>query len=111
MACELVEVNYGADGQPESPQAIQINRGFDSLTDVAGRLAVPHDVGEVSRRVIEGSGPNARIVRAGDECVARTKTGSDHAQLLVSLLLQPIEAAANVNHPLTDGIERASDVR
>src|SRR5262249_45177968 len=111
MPSELLEVNHGTDGEPEPTQPIQINRGFDSLANVPRGLTMPHDVGEIGRCVIEGSSSNTGIVRACNKCIAGTEAGSDHAELLVPLLLQPIEAAPDIDDALADGVERAPDVR
>src|SRR5258708_3387685 len=53
---------------------------------------------------------DTRIVRGRQEPVAGTEAGSDDAQLLVALLLEPVEAAAKIDHALARGVEGASNV-
>ena len=105
-----LKIRHGTHRQPRSPQAVQVDLLLDSLPDVARRLAMPEDVGNVSRRVIEGGDANAGVVRGCDERVARSEAGADDAQPVVALLLQPVEAAANIHHALARGGEGAPDV-
>ena len=60
--------------------------------------------------MIEGGHANARIVRGGKKCITGSQAGAHDAQPAVSLLLQPIQAAANVHHRLAARVERAPDV-
>src|SRR5437016_6742132 len=107
---ELVEIDHRADREPELAQAFEVDGGFDPLANVASGLTVPDYVGKVGGRVIKSGGPNARIVRAGNEGVAGAEARPDQAELVVALLLEPVEAAADIDHALAHGIERASDV-
>ena len=61
--------------------------------------------------MIECCNFNSRIVRGGEECVARTQTGAGNTEPLIALLLQPIQAAADVEDRLTAGVHGAPDVR
>ena len=54
--------------------------------------------------MIERRHPNARIMRGSNECIARAQTCTHDSELAVALLLQPIEAASNVDHALTHGV-------
>src|ERR1700747_1496496 len=107
---ELVEIDHRADGEPQSPQAFEVDGCLDPLANMASGLPVPGHVGKVGGRVIESGGPNAGIVRAGDESVTGTETGADEPELGVALLFEPIEAAADIDHTLSNRIERASDI-
>ncbi len=109
-AGELIEVGHGTDGEPGLAQGFEIDVGFDSLADVAGGLSVPYDVGDVGGGVVEGGDANAGIVGGGDEGVTGTQTGADDSELAVALLLEPIEAAADVDDALADGVEGAAEV-
>ena len=54
--------------------------------------------------------PQPRIVRTGQESVARSQAGSQYAEVFVPLLLQPIQAAPYVHHRLAASRERAANV-
>src|SRR6202049_1854292 len=60
--------------------------------------------------MIERRHPNARIMCGSNECVARAETCTYDSELTVALLLQPIEAASNVDHALAHGVKRAADI-
>src|SRR5581483_656805 len=60
--------------------------------------------------VVESCHLDSFIVCRSQEGVARPKTGSDNAQALVPLLLEPIEAAADVDHPLSACVKGAANV-
>src|SRR5260221_6251477 len=47
---------------------------------------------------------------AGEVGVAGAETGSENAEVLVALILKPIETAADIDDSLTAGHERAADV-
>src|SRR5215467_6718649 len=71
---------------------------------------MPDDIRKIRRGMVEGSHFDAYIVGGGDECVARTQTGANNPQLFVALLLQPVEAAADIEHALARRIERTANV-
>ena len=60
--------------------------------------------------MVEGVDADARVVGAGQEGVAGAEAGAEHAEVLVALLLKPVEAAADVDDGLAAGGERAADV-
>src|ERR1700736_4962056 len=60
--------------------------------------------------MIERRHPNAGIMCGSNECVARAETCTNDSELTVALLLQPIEAASNVDHALAHGVKRAADI-
>ena len=70
---------------------------------MARALPCPHHVAKRRRRVVESIHANARIVRAGQKSVAGSEAGAQHAEVLVALLLKPVDAAANVDHGLAAG--------
>ena len=71
---------------------------------------MPDDVRDPCGRMIEGSYPDAGIVGSGKKGIARTEAGADDAELRVTLLLQPVEAATGIDHALAAGIESTADV-
>src|ERR1700727_1365091 len=71
---------------------------------------MPDHVGNVSGRMIEGCDPNAWLVCSRNEGITGAQTCAHNSELVIALLLEPIEAAANVHHALAHRIERASDV-
>src|SRR5581483_9335568 len=107
---ELFEVHHGTDGEPEVPQAFQIDGSFETFADVACGLAMPDYVSEVSGGMVEGRGPDALVVRAGNEGITGTKARARDPESIVTLLFEPIEAAADVDHALADGVESTPDV-
>jgi hypothetical protein len=46
----------------------------------------------------------------GHEPITGTQAGTQNAELLVPLILKPVDAAANVDNSLTTGRKRATDV-
>ena len=60
--------------------------------------------------MVEGVDAEARIVGAGEKGIAGAEAGAEHAEVLVALLLEPVEAAANVDDGLAAGHEGAADV-
>ena len=91
-------------------QSFEVRLRFDSLPDVARGLAVPDYIGNVGRRMIKGRDFYALVVCGCDEGVTRSQTCADNSELVIALLLKPIEAAADINHALPHGIERTADV-
>ena len=85
-------------------------RRFDALANVARALPGPDDVAKRGGRVIEGIHAQARIVGAGQEGVAGAEAGAQNAEVLVALLLEPVEAATNIDHSLAAGGNGAADV-
>src|SRR5437879_8660641 len=92
------------------PQALRINLRFEPSANMARRLPVPDHIGEVRGRMVEGRYPNTRIMRGGKKRVTGTQAGADNAQPVIALFLQPIEAAANVHHPLACCVQGSTDV-
>ena len=105
-----LKYDIGLTASQRLPQSFQIDLLLDSLPDVPGGLPVPHHIGDISRRMIERRHANARIMRRRDKRVARTEARAHDAELRVALLLQPVKAAANVDHSLPHRIERAPDI-
>src|SRR6185312_2187834 len=93
-AGKLLEVRHGTDCRPQIAQAVQINLIFHPGADVARGLARPDNVGKISGGVVKSRNANARIMRGGKEGIARSEACAENAELTVTLLLQPVEAAA-----------------
>ena len=49
-------------------------------------------------------------MRCGKERITRTQTGTYNSQAVVSLLFQPIQAAAGVDHCLPAGIQSPANI-
>ena len=60
--------------------------------------------------MVEDVDADARIVRAGQKCVARSQTGAEDAELGVALLGKPIEATADVGDGLAGSVNGAAHV-
>ena len=60
--------------------------------------------------MIEGTDLEARVEGGGDEGVATAEAGSEDAELLVALLFEPVDAAADVDDGLTAGFDGAAHV-
>ena len=100
-AFELIVVADGTDGGPEIAHPLLCETGiFDSLANVARALAGPNNVAKRSGSVIKGVDAQAWIVCAGEVGVAGTEAGSKNAEVLVTLIFKPVEAAADFDHSL-----------
>ena len=73
-------------------------------------LAGPCDVAEPGGGVVEGADLEAWIEGGGDEGVAGAKRGAEDSELLVALLFEPVDAAADVDYGLSTGLGGAADV-
>ena len=60
--------------------------------------------------MVEGVDAQAGVVGAGEEGVAGAEAGAEDAEVLVALILKPVEAAADVDNGLAAGGEGAADV-
>src|ERR1700722_6688313 len=84
---------------------------FEGLPDMPRALPGPNDIAYRRRSVIEGIHPQPPVVRAGEKSISASKDRAQHPELLVSLALQPIQAAANIDHRLPCRRERPPDIR
>ena len=76
-ARKLVEINHRADAARKDSASDPDRWGFHALPDVAGRLPVPKDIGEVRRSMIESGDTNTGIVRAGNKRITRAQAGAE----------------------------------
>src|SRR5580658_3440280 len=83
---------------------------FKGSANVPGALSGPHHVSERHGGVIESSDADTAVERGGKKGIARAKTGAKDSKLFVALLLQPIDAATNVDYRLTAGSDGAPQV-
>jgi len=60
--------------------------------------------------MIERGHANPRVVRRGNECIARSEARAHDTELVVALLFEPVEAAADIDDALAHGIERTTDI-
>src|SRR5262249_22893305 len=92
-------------------RAFQIDGRFHVLPDVLGGKPGPYDVGELRGAMVEDVHRQAIVVRAGEERVGGSEARADDAELFVTLLLEPVEAGAHVDHGLARGVDGPGDVR
>src|SRR5664279_2934109 len=109
-ALKLVEVHDRTNRQPDLAQLVLRQYALDSLAYVAGRLSRPSHVAERRRSVVKDIDADARVVGSRDKCVTGAQAGSHQAQSRVAPLLQPVEAATNVDDTLPRGVDGAPDV-
>ena len=107
---ESIHERDRADRGPDLPELILRHDRLKRLADVTRALAGPHHVPECHGRVIEGADLKARVHGSRDEGIAGTETGAEHAKLLVTLLLKPVEAATDVHDRLAAGRDGAAQV-
>ena len=77
---------------------------------MTGALASPDDVAEPGGGVVEGADFEAWVKGGGDEGVATAQAGAEDAELLVALLFEPVDAAADVDDCLAAGFGGAAYV-
>ena len=84
--------------------------GFEGGTDVPRALPRPNHITERHGGMIERGDAYAAVECGGEKGIAGAKTGTQNAELLVALLLKPVDATANVDDRLAAGGNGASDV-
>ena len=89
---------------------LQIDAPFEAFPDVLRRKTRPNDVGEVSGAVIEDVHADSWIVRGRETCIAGAEARSHDTEAIESPLLEPVEAAADVDNGLAGRIRRPSDI-
>lgn len=108
---ELPHVGHGADGSEDLADEILGEASvLEGSADVAGGLAGPDDVAEPGGGVIEGADAQARIHGGRDEGVAGAERGAEDAELGVALLLEPVEARADIEDGLPAGGDGAANI-
>src|ERR1700761_5594600 len=107
---EQVHKGDWADAGPDSVQLLLGHHGFARRADMAAALAGPHHVAEGHGGVIEGADLQTRIHGGGEEGVAGTEAGAEDAELLVALLLEPVNAGADIDHSLAAGGYGAAEI-
>ena len=60
--------------------------------------------------MVEGVDADAFVKGAGEERVAGTEAGAEHAEMLVALVFEPVKAAADVDDGLAACGEGSADV-
>ncbi len=99
------DVGHGADGGPVFAEFVDGDMVFQTLPDVIGGHALADDVGVVGGDVEKASGADAFVVREGDIADRRADAGAEDAEFGVTLLFEPVEAAAGVLDGLAVGLE------
>src|ERR1700757_1611098 len=107
---ESIHERDRTDRGPDLPELILRHDRLKRGADVTRALAGPHNVAECHGRVIEGADLKARIHGGGDEGIAGTEAGAEHAKLLVTLLLKPVEAATDIHNRLAARRDGAAQV-
>ena len=108
---EAVHVGHGRDSGEDLADCVLGEAGvLEGFANVAGGLAGPDYVAEPGRGVVEGADLDAWVEGGGDESVATAEAGAEDAELLVALLLEPVDAAADVDDGLAAGGGGAADV-
>jgi hypothetical protein len=106
-----LNVGHGADGGPVVAELIDTDMVSKTFPDVIGRHTLADDIGVVGGDVEEATGADAFIVNEGDIADRRAKAGAEDAELGVTLLFEPVEAAAGVLDGLSVGLEGEADIR
>ena len=104
------DVGHGADGGPVFAEFVDGDVVAKAFPDVIGCHALADDVGVVGGDVEEAAGTKAFIVDEGDVADGGANTGAENAELAVTLLLEPMEAAAGVMDGLAIGLKGETDV-
>jgi len=104
------DVGNGADGGPEEAEFVDGDFVAEAFPDVVGGHAVFDDVGEVGGDVEEAAGADGGVVDLGDIADGGADAGSDDAEVVVALRLDPAEALAGVGDGLAIGLEGEADV-
>src|SRR4051812_27137993 len=107
---ESIHERDRADRGPYLPELILRHDRLKRRANVTRALAGPYNVAECHGRMIEGADLKTRIHRGGDEGVAGTEAGAEDTKLLVTLLLEPVEAATDVHDRLAAGGDGAAQV-
>src|SRR5437016_7656963 len=105
-----LDIGHGTDGGPVFAELVDCDVVAKAFPDVIGRHALADDVGEVRGDVQETAGADAFIVDESDVADRGTDAGAEDAKLGVTLLLEPVEAAAGVLDSLAVGLEGEADV-
>ena len=109
-ALELVKEVHGADAGKGMAQLRGVEYGLNSGANVAGGVAGPDYISKVGGGVVEDVDAYARIVSAGVEGVAGAQACTEDSELGIALLLEPIDAATDIDDSLSRGVDGASDV-
>ena len=110
-AGETIHVDHGAGATPKLDEIVVGEPGLlAGGANMAGALAGPHHIASPERGVVECVDLQARVVGAGDKRIAGAEAGAEHAELFVALLLEPVEAAANIDDGLAAGGQRSPNV-
>ena len=104
------DIRHGTDGRPIFAELVDGDVVAKAFPDVVGGHALADDVGEVRGDVKETAGADAFIVDESDVADRGTDAGAEDAKLGVTLLLEPVEAAAGVLDSLAVGLEGEADV-
>ena len=78
--------------------------------DVTGALPGPNHIAKRHGGMVEGGDTQAAVEGGGKKGITGAETGAQNAELLVALLLKPVDAATNVDHRLAAGGDGPADV-
>jgi len=109
---EAVHVGHGTDDGEDLADLIMREASLlEGSADVSGALASPDDVSKPGGGVVEGADLKALVECGGDEGVAAAEAGAEDSEVLITLLFEPVDAAANVDDGLTACFGGAAYVR
>src|SRR5467141_1328663 len=100
-----LDVGHGADGGPVVAEFVDGDVVAKAFPDVIGGHALADDIGVIGGDVEEAASADAFIVNESDIADRRADAGAENAELVVALLLKPVEAAARVLDGLAVGWE------
>jgi hypothetical protein len=104
------DVGHGADGGPVFTQLVNGDMVSKTFPNVIGGHALADDVGVVGGHVEKAAGANAVVVDKSDIPDGGTDAGAEDAKFGVTLLFEPVKAAAGVLDGLAVGLEGKADV-
>src|SRR5437879_6414758 len=105
-----LDVRHGTNGGPVFAKLVDGDVVAKAFPDVVSGHALADDVGEVGGHVEEAAGADTFVVDQSDVADRGTDAGAEDAKLGVTLLLEPVKAAAGVLDGLAVGLKGKADV-
>src|SRR5215471_1493302 len=106
-----LDVRHGADGCPVIAELVDGDLVAKAFPDVVGGHTSADNVGVIGRNVEEAAGANSRVMDQSYVADGRADARAKDADLGVTLLLEPAEAAPGVQDGLAVGLKREANVR
>ena len=105
-----LDKGHGADRGPIFAEFVNGDVVAKAFPDVVGGHALADDIGIVGGDVEEAAGANTFVVHESDVADRGSDAGAEDAELGISVLLEPMEAAARVLDGLAIGLEGEADI-